>query len=108
MPFYAYAYSDVQGGGNGLYQIFSKHKSVPYDKLASDYLSNSAFEHYYESDAHANWLFDGSTMIVFDDVNSLREKADYIKANNLAGAMIWELSQNRNGELLSGIYNRLK
>ncbi len=46
-------------------------------------------------------------MITFDDVQSLKEKADYINANSLAGAMIWELSQNKNGELLSAIYNEL-
>jgi len=38
----------------------------------------------------------------------MKAKTDYIKSFGLSGAMIWELSQDYNNELLNSIYEGLK
>jgi chitinase len=108
MPFYGYIYTNVTGGGNGLYKTFSGGGSVSYDKVLSTYLSNSAYIRYVHSGALVPWLFNGSTFISYDDEASIGKKASYIVTNNLAGASVWELSQNKGGQLLGALVTNLK
>jgi len=108
VPFYGYIYSGVTNSNNGLYQKFSKGNSITYDKIVSDYLSNSSFVKYNHPDAAVSWLFNGSEFITYDNEQSLSEKAKYIISNKLAGVSIWELSQNKNGVLLNTLYANLK
>jgi hypothetical protein len=53
------------------------------------------------------WLYDGKTFISYDDSHSIGLKAKYIREQNLGGAMIWELSQDWEGELLNSLYEGL-
>jgi chitinase len=53
------------------------------------------------------WLFDGSTFISYDDPESVAQKADYIKSKDIGGAVIWELSQNADGTMLSAVYDHI-
>lgn len=108
VPFYGYIYNNVTGGGTGLYKTYSGGSSITYDKLLSSYLTNSSFTKYIHSDALVPWLFNGSTFISYDDETSITEKANYIVSNQLAGAAIWELSQNRGGQLLNALVTNLK
>lgn len=108
VPFYGYVYNGVSGGNNGLYSTFVSGSSVSYDTVVSNYLSNSGFIKYFHSVARVPWLYNGSTFVTYDDAGSIAEKANYVKANNLAGANIWELSQNKNGVLLDALYSNLK
>ncbi len=107
VPFYGYLYSNVSGGGTGLYKSFSGGASISYDKILSTYLTNSSYTKYLHADAKVPWLFSGSTFICYDDELSVKEKAAYIMQNNLAGASIWELSQNRGGQLLRALVSSL-
>ena len=59
-------------------------------------------------DAKVPWLFNGSVFLSYDDEQSIAQKASYIKQNNLAGASVWELSQNRNGILLNALYTNIQ
>jgi chitinase len=108
VPFYGYLYSGVSGGGTGLYKTFSGGGSVSYDKILSAYLTNSTYTKYTHTDAKVPWLFNGSTFISYDDELSIKEKAGYVIQNNLAGASIWELSQNQDGQLLNALVSNLK
>jgi chitinase len=108
VPFYGYLYNGVTNSNNGLYKTFTSGSSITYDKIASTYLSNSSFIKYTHIDAKVPWLFNGSTFISYDDEQSITEKAKYINVNNLAGAVAWELSQNRNGVLVNTLYSNLK
>ena len=108
IPFYGYIYNNVTGGGNGLYKPFSSGSSISYDKILSTYLTNSSYTKYYHSTALVPWLFNGSTFISYDDESSVSNKAKYIVTNNLAGAGIWELSQNKGGQLLNALIANMK
>jgi len=108
VPFYGYKYSGVSNVNNGLYGTFSSSSSISYDSIVASYLSNSSYIKYTHSVAKVPWLFNGSIFITYDDEQSMAAKANYIIQNNLAGATIWELSQNKNGTLLNALYSNLR
>ena len=103
IPFYGIKFNGVTDAGRGLYQAFTSGGSIPYDKIVSTYLSNSAYTRYVHADALAPWLLNGSTFISYDDPQSIAAKAEYIDSTGLGGAAIWELSQNADGSLVSVI-----
>jgi chitinase len=108
VPFYGHIYTGVTGGGSGLFKRYSSMDSVTYDQIVSKYLGKSGYTLYYAASGRTPYLFNGSTFITYEDPKSLAEKAAYINANGLAGAGIWELSQNANGALLNTLKTNLK
>ena len=52
--------------------------------------------------------FGDADLCDLDDPQSIREKADYVRREGLGGIMFWELSQDRNDELLDVIVTGLK
>lgn len=108
VPFYGHRYSNVKGGGTGIYKTYSGYKSLDYDDIVSQYLNDKSYTRYYGAAGRTPWLFNGSTFITYEDATSLNEKAIYIKNQGLAGAGIWELSQNADGTLLNTLHKNLK
>ncbi|XP_043471715.1 acidic mammalian chitinase-like isoform X2 [Leptopilina heterotoma] len=45
----------------------------------------------YDAEQHVVYAFQGNQIVGYDDVNSIKEKAQYVKNNNLGGAMIWSM-----------------
>jgi chitinase len=93
---------------NGLYQTYSGSSSISYANIAANYLKAAGYTRYFHTQSLVPWLFNGSTFITYEDDISMRYKADYIKSKGLAGAMIWELSQDPDRVLLNALYNNLK
>jgi len=93
----------VAGGGTGLYKTFAAGAALAYDKVAADFLTDSRYIKYTHGDAKVPYLFDGSTFISYDDETSIALKAAYVADGGLAGAAVWELSQNRGGQLLDAL-----
>lgn len=106
VPFYGYRYTGISGTNNGLYQKFSSADDVTYDKIVSVYLGS--LNRYWQPDACVPWLFGASSFISYDDPQSIALKAAFVKQNGLAGAGIWELSQNADGTLLGAVYDNIK
>ncbi|KAJ3230834.1 hypothetical protein HDU81_004224 [Chytriomyces hyalinus] len=50
-------------------------------------------------------LFDGTRFISYDDPVSIKAKAAWAKNAGFSGSMIWELSQDNAGELISAVYD---
>lgn len=100
------------GGLNGFSQPSAAHAPTgtwengvfDYDHLKKSYLPT--YTRYWDSQSKVPYLFNASTgiWISYDDRESIRIKSDYIKREQLAGAMFWELSGDRNYELL-GVTN---
>ncbi len=107
VPFYGHLYSNVKDGNTGLYRTYSGYKTVSYDQVASQYLTDKAYVRRYGTAGRTPWLFDGSTFITYEDAQSLKEKAGYVTNQGLGGVGIWELSQNANGTLLKTLRNNL-
>ncbi|WP_207941759.1 chitinase [Enterococcus sp. DIV2402] len=47
---------------------------------------------FWDDEAKASYYFDGQEFISYDDAQSMKEKARYVKENNLRGLMFWEYS----------------
>ncbi len=61
-----------------------------YGGLVEKYINKNGFVRYWDDEAKAPWLFNGSVFISYDDEQSLACKISYLKENGLAGIMCWE------------------
>lgn len=107
VPFYGYIYKSLENRNSGLYQNYADGSAISYADIANNYLNNPEFKRYFHLESMVPWLFNGSTFISYEDEQSIALKSQYIKSKKLAGAMIWELSQDSSGALLNTIYNEL-
>ena len=65
---------------------------------------DQGYARYRDGNAKAAWLFDGTTFWTFDDPTIMKEKAHYVRKENLGGIMFWELSGDTpDGELIGAI-----
>jgi chitinase len=109
LPFYGRVFNQVNNVNNGLYQPFTGGgSSISYAGLEANYINKNGFTRYWEADSKVPWLFNGSTFISYDDVESTGYKTSYIQSTGLGGAMMWELSQDPNEVLLTKVYNDLR
>ncbi len=61
-----------------------------YGDLKENYIEKNGFVRYWDDAAKAPWLFDGKTFISYEDEESLKAKAEYVKDQGLLGIMYWE------------------
>ncbi len=108
IPFYGYLYGSVNNYNYGLYQPFFGANSINYESIAANYVNNPLFTRYFHPQSLVPWLFDGSIFISYDDPESISYKTNYLKSREMAGAMIWELGQDRNDVLLYFLYKDLR
>lgn len=116
-PFYGRGFAGVTNANNGLYQTWTncpwfgtwENGSFEFDDIKDNYENMNGYTRYWDEEAIAPWLYnsDAEVMITYEDTLSARLKAEYIVANNLGGAMIWELSCDREELLLGEIYEAL-
>ena len=107
VPFYGYKYDVLKNSDYGLYQKFTSGNALSYKSIVSDYITDPDYNLYFHEESLVPWLFNGSTFISYDDARSIALKAEYIKEQDLGGAMIWELSQDSENVLLKALYNGL-
>ncbi|WP_309120136.1 glycoside hydrolase family 18 protein [Paenibacillus sp.] len=107
--FYSRMWKDVPNVNRGLLQMTpgSGGYGPDYGELAERYIDKNGFVRYWDDEAKAPYLFDGSTFITYDDEESLREKCDYVKRERLAGVMFWEYKCDPTGRLLDALYRNL-
>jgi chitinase len=108
VPFYGHIYYGVTGGSNGLYGRFTGGGAVTYNKILSAYLNAPGYVRYRHADAKVPWLFNGSVFISYDDKQSVAAKAKYALQTGLAGACVWELSQDKSGALINALADNLQ
>ncbi|WP_277409657.1 glycosyl hydrolase family 18 protein [Lacrimispora xylanisolvens] len=98
----------MNNSNNGLYQTYGGANSISYKDIKANYLNKTGYTRYFHSQSMVPWLFNGTIFISYEDPQSIAYKTDYIKSKKLGGAMVWELGQDSNGELLDTLYNGLK
>lgn len=108
--FYSRMWKNVPDRNNGFLQMTpgSGGYGPEYTGLASDYIDKNGFTRYWDDEAKAPFLFDGSTFITYDDEESLAHKCEYVKKEALAGVMFWEYKCDKTGRLLDAIYKGLR
>lgn len=107
MPFYGRQYTVTNSANNGLYSTYTAVKSISYDTIAANFLSNPAYKLFSHPTAEVPYLYGNNVFISFDNPQSIAAKVKFAQYRRLAGAGAWELSQDRNGVLLESAYAAL-
>ncbi len=63
---------------------------------------------YYDASIGAAWRYDGNQWWSYDNLQTTVQKAQYILDYGLGGGMWWELSGDRNGELIGALADVLR
>jgi chitinase len=117
VPFYGRGWAGVKDVNNGLYQ--PRAAALPkgtwengvfdYKDLAANYVGK--MKRFWHDEAKVPWLFDvrRGLMISYDDPESLRLRAEYVRRNGLGGVMFWELSgDDARSSLLDALHKGLR
>jgi chitinase len=100
--------SKTASKNQGLYQPSKKPASRTYNygKLQA-VMAQGEYERYYDEEAQAPYLFKSGTFISYDDPDSLKAKAAYVREHGLMGLMSWEYGGDPSGELLAAMHEGL-
>ena len=110
VPFYGRGWSGVPNVNLGLFQSSTGLPSgtwesgvFDYHDLHDNYVAAAGWTRTWDKQSQVPWLYNAaqSTMISYDDEESIGIKAEYIIDNNLGGAMFWELSGDTSDTRLS-------
>jgi chitinase len=117
VPFYGRGWAGVKDVNDGLYQ--PRGPNLPkgtweagvfdYKDLAANYVGK--LKRHWHAEAKVPWLFDArrGLMISYDDPESLRLRAEYVRQNGLGGVMFWELSaDDARSSLLDALHKGLR
>ena len=111
VPFYGRAFADVKSENNGLDQPYGRYEGDhPWPQLVADFIDRNGYVRYWDATADAPYLWNAQThvFVSYDDPQSLKLKADFVKAHGLGGMMYWEQSQDPRGELLGALAAALR
>jgi chitinase len=81
-----------------------------YKNLVANYVNKNGYVRMWDDEAKAPYLWnaDSSIFISYEDSESLRYKAAFVKEKGLGGFMFWEISEDNNSELLNTLNSELK
>lgn len=107
--FYSRKWEDVPDRYHGFLQLTKAGGGYGpnYDKLADEYINKNGYVRYWDDEAKAPFLFNGSTFISYDDEKSLAHKCAYVKREDIGGIFYWCHSGDTKGVLLRRIAKEL-
>lgn len=111
VPFYGRAFADVKPGNNGLDQPYGHYEGDhPWPQLVADFIDRNGYVRNWDATADVPYLWNAQAhvFVSYDDPQSLKLKADFVKAHRLGGMMYWEQSQDPKGELLGAVSAALR
>ena len=115
--FYGRGWGGVPTTNNGLYQTASG--TVPpgtweagvfdYSDLKANYVGQGDWVRSFHAEALVPWIYSASqqVFISYDDQESVQAKIDYVNEHQLGGMMNWELSADRDADLLNLMHSGL-
>lgn len=109
--FYGRGWRGTLTANNGLYQPWDQYETdYPYSRIAKSYIGAAGYARMWDTEARAPYLWNAEArrFISYDDPESLREKAAYVKQLGLGGMMYWEQSHDPGEVLLDAIAGALR
>jgi chitinase len=117
VPFYGKGYKDCSATGNGQYQTCANGSiegtwepaTFDFSDLENNYVNKDGYTRFWNDSSKVPYLYNSTNkvFITYDDQESIMYKTSYIKSLDLAGAMFWEVSGDRNKTLLTQLANDL-
>jgi chitinase len=111
VAFYGRGFADVTAHNNGVNQPYGHYEGEhSYTDLVEHFIGKGGFERYWDNRAQAPYLWNATSrvFISYDDPQSIAVKSRYVSQHRLGGVMFWELSEDRNDELLDTINATLR
>ncbi len=107
--FYSRKWTGLKDRNHGLFEIAPGGGGYGprYDELVDKYIEKNGFVRYWDEEAKAPWLFDGSTFLSYDDPESLKAKAELVKECGYGGIFYWQHGGDSTGELLDTLAREL-
>jgi len=105
VAFYGRKFVGVQADNGGLHQPYREHEAfLSWRDIRSRYLDRDGYVRHWDERAQAPTLWNAAerAFITYDDPQSLRAKAHYVRARGLGGIMYWEHRQD-DGTLLEAL-----
>lgn len=108
--FYARSWGGVPNEDNGLFkpaQTLGEY-GANYSKLVHEFIGKNGYTRYFDEEAKAHYLFNGSNFISYESPEAVGYKAAYVKEKGLLGIMYWEHSCDETHSLLKVIADELQ
>lgn len=112
VAFYGRRWKGVKAekGSGGLCRVAGTTGSsfLDYDEveaLVAD--QNSGYQKYWDEQAQAAWVFDGSNFISYEDERAITGKAEYVKKNDMYGIMYWEYALDKEHTLTKLLHDTI-
>ena len=109
VAFYSHRWDQVPDVNHGLYQP-TPYKNMfgpSYTEIALKYENQMGYTKYWDEDAKAPFLYNGTTFISYDDPKSARLKCEYALEHNMGGAFYWVHDCDAGSVLFDTIYDVL-
>ena len=108
--FYARRWTGVPNVNHGLLQQAASmgEGGGDYHVLVEKFINRNGFVRRWDEEAKAPYLFDGSTLLSYDDPGSIAHKCGYVKEKGLLGIMYWEHACDETHTLLREIGSHLR
>lgn len=109
VAFYSHRWDQVPDVNHGLYQNtpFKNMFGPSYTEIALKYEDQMDYIKYWDEDAKAPFLYNGSTFISYDDPRSVRLKCRYALEHHMGGAFYWVHDCDAGSVLFDTIYDVL-
>lgn len=109
IPFYGHAWTQVEPLAHGLFQAGKKSDLEPDYKKVIDLQGAGGYSRYWDPVAQAPYLYNAEkrTFISYEDKESIAAKCRFAVAEQLAGVMFWEYSNDPSGRLLNAVTSNL-
>ena len=104
--FYSRRWDGVPDVNHGLFQKAGTigQYGPGYTKLVDEFIDKNGFTRYFDEAAKAPYLFNGSSLISYDDPVSIKAKCEFLKREGLLGIMYWEHGSDPSRVLLRTMY----
>ena len=107
--FYSRQFEGVADVNNGLLQPSESvgMAGPAYGDLTEEFIRQGGYTRYWDEDAEAAYLWNGSTFITYESPEAIRRKCRYVLEKGLLGIMYWEHGCDPTGELLDTIHTTM-
>ncbi len=109
IPFYGKRWKEVGPENNGLYQSGVFDRGLSQDKI-HQLQGDESYREFWDTGAENAFLYSSEKKewVTFESRRSIEHKIHFVKKEQLAGVMFWELSEDPSGSLLDAIDINLK
>ncbi|XP_033215021.1 probable chitinase 2 [Belonocnema kinseyi] len=80
-------------GRGALFSGSGKLENPGYSKVCQ-LVKNRKWQYLYDEEQKVPYIYNGNQIIAYDDVKSIKKKAEFVKKMNLGGAMMWSVDQD--------------